>query len=57
MSQGRGVVAFVSANEEDLPRNRNRIGSPVYLEYEEILVVPYKTARVRSPVRSDFAII
>ena len=57
MFQGRGVAAFISANEEDLPGNGTRIGSPVYLEYEEIFVVPYKNTRVRSLVWSDFAII
>ena len=41
MVQGRGVVAFISANEEDLPRNGIRIGSLVYLEYKEMLVVLY----------------
>ena len=39
--QGRGVAAFISANEENLLINGTRIGSPVYLEYKEMLVVPY----------------
>ena len=57
MFQGRGAAALILANEEDLPRNGTKIGSPVYLEYEEMLVVQYKNTRVRSPAQPDFAII
>ena len=35
MFQGRGVAAFISANEEDLPRNGTRIRLLAHLEFDE----------------------
>ena len=52
----RRVAAFVSANEGESPRIGTTIGLLVHLEYDELLVVPYKDTRVRSGLAwSDFA--